>query len=358
MKIAIDLLPNFRNVILTILLLPAIASCRSVPGLHIYGLRIYDYHSQEIVRTITPGKYRELVCKEVGLDKMFFTISQKGSHLVFRKRGADGSELERHELPLLNSVWHEPSWFALSPDGNRLVYWNDATCELHLRSLKKNDDKVLFSGEKRELSKLSLIAWKNTSTVVIATDPEIENYDYIDIHKISIAGKESHTRTQYYGWGASALKVSPDGRYVCGVVKVTHKPNPDWSKGPQIMIFNLDSMKEYSRVTLKREHRVTNLIWANDSKSVFWEEHQSRPSGGKDLKTICEYRLASRSMKALLGPDKDVNLGGEMNGAVLVNNQGQWKYYNYRKNSWTNVERIDGRIVGKIRGTTRWVIAD
>jgi len=353
MNIETTLPRAIRSALLAILFIPALSSCGSVGG-----LCIYDYHARQIVRTIPPGKYRELVCKGTKLERVFFTISQKGDHLAFRKRGADGSELELYELPLLNSVWHEPSWFALSPDGNRLAYWDDATCELHLRSLKKNDDNVLFRGKKKELSNLSLIAWKDKSTVVIATDPEIENYDYKDIHRISIDGSESHARTPYYGRGNAALKCSPDGRYVCGDIAVTHKPDPDWSKGPQIMIFDLNTMKEHSRVTLKPGHRITNLIWADDSKSVFWEEQQSGPSGDKDLKTICEYRLASRSVKALLGPDKDVNLGGEMNGAVLINNQGKWKYYNYRKNSWTNVERIDGRIVGKIRGTTRWIIAN
>jgi len=345
-------------VLLTISL--ANVGCGTVPKLRPSSdLQIYDYKSGKVVATVRAGRYAEMLCNGVRMANSFFTISQNDDHLIFRRRSADGEEIARYELPLLETGWVNPHWYSLSPDGTRIAYWLRKQKELHIRNLKGSRDTILLPVRKdrraRRDPSIDFNAWRNGESVVVAFNPRVKGYKYLDVYKISVSGAKSHARLPYDNF--PYVKMSPNGRYLCGIVENTYVPNPDWSKGWQAIVFDLDSMRIHGKSRWSKNGRgIAKITWADDSRSCFFEEHVDVAS--EVLSRIVQYRISDSSLKTILGPEKDLKLGIESNGSIIMGRRGEWKLYDWRKKAWGPTVKLDANIIGTIPGTTRWILSD
>jgi len=272
-------------------------------------LRVYDYVSKKDVAEITPsGRYREMLCNDVSVPKAFFTITQEGESLLFRKRDENGREKGRYLLPLLESVWAKPNWYSISPDGRKIAHVRDSRILVrNLSDAKGKTERSVFklnNGGKRHRVKIALLAWLDRGHVVL-----VECYRSGDIHigeicKIGMNGQVVRVRTNL-DWSPS-MRLSPNRKYICGVIDPTYKPNPDWDLGDQIMIFDCIGMKEYKRIPqVQIEQCIGVLGWSVDSRKIGFHEL----TGNKDYL----YDLPTGKIRSVSGSSKGRsyrNLGG------------------------------------------------
>lgn len=319
------------------------------------GLRVFDYGTGRVIKSLPPGQYREMICEGAAMHRSFFTLTQEDQSLIIRRRDGEGTERKRYKLPLLNSVWHEPFWLAVSPNGKRIAYWHSKTKSLRVRSLDSGDETTVFRGGKGLSTELDLITWKDSENIVIVSDPGIADFDYRDIYRISISGSVKHARTQFGLY--PRLSLSPEKRLIGGVISVTHKPNPDWKQGDQVMIFNLDSMSEYLRAPkIRPRQRIGQIEWSDDGKSIVFPLKVS----GDKVESMYHFVLASRNAINIEHPwtDDTMSAVGSKDGSMLFSSAGKLKWYNLGKKTWEECPRPTGRIVGWIPGTSRWLITD
>lgn len=316
------------------------------------GFRVFDYETKRTVAKVRSGNYREMVCDQ-SFNRFFFTITQEGDFLIFKKWDENGTQLNRYKHPMLDKVWIASNWFSISPDGTQLVYWLVKDKSVHVKTMDGSADKVILTTldyPKAEL--LSLLAWKDNSHVVLAIDPKIEGFTYSDIHLISLDGTIKKARTQFE---FHALRMSPNRKFICGVIPPYHVPEPDWEKGTEIMIFDLDTMKEHLRVPpVSTRNSVMELGWTADSTFLYF----TGGAGGGNLEPFL-FDLTSRNTTPVSTrfPGRTVVLCGSLGNTLGFASDSEALIFDYSNGKLIHAGRKYGAMVG-IKGTTRYVIGE
>ena len=280
------------------------------------GLQIFDYEAGKTVATIKSGTYREMLCRDVTLDKSFFTISQEKQSLVFRKRDQDGVEQVRYEQPLLNKVWHEPNWFSVSPNGDKIAYWNEKNNSLLVRNFQGPNEVAIFKGGKDSSDGLQFIAWQDEQNVVIATSSVEGDKEIMRIHKIRISGSEQVART---GIGSFPfMKLSPNHTSICGVISASNMPAAESAKGDQIVIFDLKTMTERVRIPRAAPEQTVLLTgWAANSNIIGFSIQSTVDKVSRKGQFL--YNLQDHTMVSVPETDKFRNMAGTVvNGGLIA----------------------------------------
>lgn len=315
------------------------------------GFRVFDYRTAKTVAKVRSGpSYREMVVDQ-SFEHCFFTLTRDGDSLIFTEWDENGTVVKRYRHPLLEPVWIDNNWFSISPDRTRIAYWQDKQRVLRVRKMDGSIDEIVFiSAGKEDIPRLELLAWRDNSRVVLAFQLKIDGFRYMDICLISVDGTVRKARSQF-GF-SPALRMSPNHRYVCGVIPPFHVPYPDWEKGAEIMVFDINTMKEHLRVpAVSTRNSIMELGWTSDSASLYFT---GGAGGGHknpymfDLANRTTTPVKARVSSVLLG-HHGATLGFASNSNALI--------FDYSNGRVIRGGHCNGAMVG-IQGTTRYVIGE
>lgn len=141
-------------------------------------LAIYDTSSRRISFLPMDGyRYpgREMIVKVCPEQSVFYTITgTTDGRLVVRKRAEDGTEIKAFRLHQVRSVLSLRHGLSVSPDGERVVYYDEATRGLSVASLDtpEGSHRSLVSEVVESPVSISSLSWCRTDSIILlrATD--------------------------------------------------------------------------------------------------------------------------------------------------------------------------------------------
>lgn len=112
-------------------------------------------------------------------NQYFLTMTRGENEFLIRKYDQNCEELDKRSIPFFTKFYWGTDHYAMSPDGNRIVYLKDKTRNLYLYDLNEKEEYMIYEDIASLLNYIRMIEWlSNEELLIILTkDPVVKRYD-------------------------------------------------------------------------------------------------------------------------------------------------------------------------------------